>query len=231
MPESVAGRDAAVLVSGGLDSSVLCDELGSDFARVFPIYVRFGLRWEETELTRLRAFLAAVAATRPGLMPLTVLDEPIAEIYGDHWSIAGGPGVPGLEAHDRAVYLPGRNVLLAAKASVWCRLRDVEALAFGTLKGNPFPDSSPQFFRAMEALLNRGMDGRLRILQPYNHLSKAEVLRRGSHLPLHLTVSCLDPVAGRHCGACNKCDERRRAFREAGRADHPDHAPVPADTY
>ncbi|MCD4728936.1 MAG: 7-cyano-7-deazaguanine synthase, partial [Pirellulales bacterium] len=31
--------------------------------------------------------------------------------------------------------------------------------------------------------------------------------------PLELTFSCLSPVAGLHCGRCNKCAERQEAFR------------------
>jgi 7-cyano-7-deazaguanine synthase len=155
------------------------------------------------------------------MRPLTVLDEPVGPVYGEHWSASGRPGVPGAETDDEAVYLPGRNVLLAAKAAVWCRLRGVEALAIGTLRGNPFPDSTPGFFGELQSVLNRAMGGRLTILRPFEQLSKVEVLRRGARarLPLHLTFSCLDPVGGRHCGRCNKCAERRRAFREAGLDD------------
>jgi 7-cyano-7-deazaguanine synthase len=218
------GRDAAVLVSGGADSAVLSVDLLGDFARVFPLYVRFGLRWEEAELAALRSFLAAVREGRPGLMPLTVLDEPIGQVYGDHWSHDGRPGVPGAETEDEAVYLPGRNVLLSAKASIWCHLRGVGALAFGTLRGNPFPDSTPDFFHDLESVLNRAVNGRLVILRLYDTMGKAEVLRLGDGLPLHLTFSCLDPVGGLHCGRCNKCAERQRAFRAAGLDDRTAYA-------
>ena len=216
----------AVLVSGGVDSAVLAVDLLGEFASVYPIYVRFGLRWEETELNCLRSYLEAVAATRPGpgLKALTVLDEPIAQVYGDHWSNAEGPGVPSADTDDDAVYLPGRNVLLAAKAAVWCRLRGVETLALGILKGNPFPDSTPRFFRDLESVLNRAMDGRLRIIRPYEGLAKNEVIGRGTDLPIDLTFSCLDPVGSCHCGVCNKCAERRKAFRAAGRIDRTSYA-------
>ena len=218
--------DAAVLVSGGADSAVLSLELLGEHRRVFPLYIRFGLRWEETELAWLRAFLETTRVSRPGLMPLTVLDEPIAEVYGDHWSNARGSGVPDDRSSDDAVYLPGRNLLLAAKAAVWCRLRDIETLALGTLAANPFPDSTPEFFRDLESVLERAMDGRLSIVRPYSRLTKTDVLRRGAELdlPLHLTFSCLDPVTGRHCGVCNKCAERLGAFRTAGLPDRTEYA-------
>jgi 7-cyano-7-deazaguanine synthase len=224
----LTGGGVAVLASGGIDSAVLCVDLLPRFGAVYPIYIRFGLRWEATELACLEAFLAAAGAGRPGLRPLTVLDEPVAQVYGDHWSTAGPSEVPGYETPDEDVYLPGRNVLLAAKAAVWCRLRGLEALAFGTLGGNPFPDSTPAFFDGLQAVLNRAMDGRLTIVRPYETLTKVDVLRRGAGLPLHLTLSCLDPVGRSHCGRCNKCAERQRAFRQAGIPDHTEYTLAPA---
>ncbi|HEY2155649.1 MAG TPA: 7-cyano-7-deazaguanine synthase [Isosphaeraceae bacterium] len=214
------GGDVAALVSGGSDSAVLAVDLLRTFGRVWPIYILFGLRWEEAELSGLREFLDAVE--RPGLMPLTVLDEPVAEVYGDHWS-TGGRGVPDAESPDEDVYLPGRTLLLAAKAAVWSGIRGIEALAIGTLASNPFPDSTPEFDRAFEAVVG----GRFRLLRPFAGLEKADVLRRGTGLPLWLTFSCLDPVEGRHCGRCNKCAERRRGFGEQGRADRTDYAAAP----
>ena len=222
---------AAVLVSGGIDSAILCVDLLGDFPTIYPIYVRFGLRWEEVELRRLRAFLDHVRRSRPGIQALTILEEPIAEIYGDHWSNSERPGIPDSQTPDDAVYLPGRNVLLATKAAVWCRLKGVESLAFGTLKGNPFPDSDPEFFRELAAVLNRAMSGSLRIIRPYEGLTKLQVIARGTGLPLHLTFSCLNPDQGRHCGVCNKCEERRVALRFSGRPDLTDYAARPAKTY
>jgi 7-cyano-7-deazaguanine synthase len=215
-PDHAPAHDVAVLVSGGMDSAILCVDLLRQFARVFPIYVRFGLRWEDVELAHLVRFLGAVE--RPGLGPLVVLDEPVADVYGRHWSLQG-PSVPDSETPDEAVYLPGRNLLLLPKAAVWCRLRGVERLALGCLKANPFPDSTPRFYLQMEGVLNLAMDGRLRILRPLEQLSKIDVLRRGGRLPLQFTFSCLSPREGRHCGACNKCAERRKVFQDAGAAD------------
>lgn len=206
----------AVLVSGGLDSAILCVELLHEFPRVVPIYVRSGLRWEDAELAALERFVAEVGDDR--LDSVVRLDEPIVDVYGDHWSTIG-QGVPGSQTTDEAVYLPGRNLLLTVKAAVWCRLRGVHALALGSLGSNPFPDSTPEFFATLEALLNQAMDGGPRLIRPFTALGKAEVLARGRGLPLHLTFSCIDPRDGRHCGRCNKCAERRKGFRDAGIRD------------
>ncbi len=209
-------QTAAVLVSGGLDSAILSVDLLCDFQRVVPLYIRSGLRWEDAEMSALGRFLSAVA--RDGLEQLVILDEPIADVYGDHWSTSG-TGVPGQHTPDEAVYLPGRNLLLTVKAAVWCRLREVDALALGSLGSNPFPDSTPAFFGKLETVLNQAMGGRLRLIRPFNQLHKTDVLLRGKELPLHLTFSCINPTQGVHCGTCNKCAERRKGFRDAGLAD------------
>jgi 7-cyano-7-deazaguanine synthase len=115
--------------------------------------------------------------------------------------------------------LPGRNVLLLAKAMLWCPLRQVPKLALAPLETNPFADATPAYFAAYQEVVNQAIGGQVEILRPYAHLSKAEVMQRGRGMPLHLTFSCIRPIAGLHCTHCNKCAERRRAFAAAGMSD------------
>jgi 7-cyano-7-deazaguanine synthase len=199
----------AVLVSGGLDSAVLAALLREQGSIVHPIYVRFGLAWEPAEEAHLRRFLDTLPG--PGLHPLVVLDEPVADLYGAHWSVSG-ENVPDAASPDAAVYLPGRSLLLLAKSAVWCALHAVPAIALGTLRGNPFPDSSADFFDRFGALIGLGLSHQLSVLAPFAGMTKAEVLQRGRHLQLHQTFSCIDPRDGMQCGRCNKCAERRAAF-------------------
>jgi len=153
-----------------------------------------------------------------------VLEMPVADLYGGHWSLTG-QGVPDADSPDEAVFLPGRNVLLLAKAMLWCHLHGVPAVALAPLGSNPFPDATPAFFDAYQDVVNQGIGGAVRVLRPYAGLSKVEVMRRGRSLPLEWTFSCIRPTGGRHCGRCNKCAERRRAFADAGLADRTDYAP------
>jgi 7-cyano-7-deazaguanine synthase len=215
-PPTSAARPLAVLVSGGLDSAVLLGEAAKSYPSVHPLYVRSGLAWEAVELEHLRRFLHALHAA--ALLPLHVLQVPVADLYGKHWSIDGRE-VPDENSADAAVYLPGRNVLLLSKALVWCHLNRVPELALALLEANPFPDATPEFFAAFTVAVNRAIDGNVSVLRPYAHLSKAEVIRRGRALPLGETFSCLRPINGRHCGRCNKCAERRHAFAGAGVPD------------
>jgi 7-cyano-7-deazaguanine synthase len=214
-PPAPAGP-LAVLVSGGLDSAILVGETVRARPEVHPLYVRHGLYWEAVELAHLRRFLEAVDG--PALRPLQVLEMPVGDLYGAHWSVTGRD-VPDARSPDSAVFLPGRNVLLLAKALPWCHLHGVGELALGALQSNPFPDATPEFFRAYQDVVNGALGGRVEVLLPFAGLGKAEVMRRGRGLPLEYTFSCLHPVLDRHCGACNKCAERRQAFASAGMAD------------
>lgn len=206
----------AVLISGGLDSAILLGEAVAVRATVHPLYVKSGLYWEDVELGMLRRFLEAL--DNPLVQTLRVLQMPADDLYDEHWSI-DGRHVPDAASPDEAVFLPGRNVLLLSKAIVWCHLHAVGAVALGTLASNPFPDATPEFFTAFQNVVNQALGGAVRVLLPFAGTSKKEVMARGRALPLQWTFSCIRPVAGGHCGTCNKCAERRRAFAESGVPD------------
>lgn len=198
-----------MLASGGLDSAVLLVRLLRAGHRVWPIYIRCGFAWERAELYWLRRFLRAVRSSR--LLPLDVIEVPLRDMHGPHWSFTGR-GVPGSRSADAAVYLPGRNVLLLSHAAVAGARRGIWRFALGTLRGNPFGDASPQFFRAMARALSLALGRQVCILTPLAGMRKPALVRAASILPLHLTFSCLRPRERRSCGRCNKCAERARVF-------------------
>ena len=181
-------------------------------AIVTPIYVRSGLAWEDAEHAALIAYLKALG--NPKVRPVITLTIPVRQVYGRHWSITG-QDVPGYNAPDSAVFLPGRNVLLLGLAAVWCSTHEVSRIAIGTLGGNPFPDATPSFFESFASVLSQGLGHRVIVETPYRGGSKAQLIRTHGHLPLELSLTCVAPSDGRHCGNCNKCRERREAFVEA----------------
>lgn len=209
----------AVLSSGGLDSSVLLAE-EAETAEVYPIYVRCGLAWEEMEREALDAFLRALH--HPRVKPVTTLSAPIDTMYGNHWSVAGD-SVPGAEESDSSVYLPGRNILLIGLTAVWCSTHDVSRIAIGSLAGNPFPDATVNFFRDFGSALSSGLGHRIEVKAAFRGQSKWEIIRQFKHLPLESTLTCMAPHGLRHCGRCNKCNERQVAFEKAGVRDPTDY--------
>jgi 7-cyano-7-deazaguanine synthase len=206
----------AALVSGGLDSCVMLQDLAARGATVLPVYVRTGLLWEDAENYWLERFLTA--ARIDGCARLAVLGLPVDDLYGEHWSMTGRD-VPGFDTALDSNYLPGRNLLLLSKAVVFCALRGVERLALAPLSDNPFPDGTREFFRAFANAASLALSQPLSIEIPFREMAKGDVIRRGVGLPLELTFSCIRPCGYDHCGDCTKCAERQRGFRDAELAD------------
>jgi 7-cyano-7-deazaguanine synthase len=200
---------AAVLVSGGLDSDALLAEMAETYKRMYPIYIAQGLAWESVERYWLGRYLKAIAS--PRLAPLRTLAVPMDDLYRNHWSLGKRP-VPGARSKDEAVYLPGRNLVLSVKAAIFCAMNRIPVLALGSLGHNPFRDAAPRFFRMWGKALSVGLGWNLTVTAPYRQKSKASVIRRWKALPLELSFSCIAPSGRKHCGRCNKCAERKKAF-------------------
>ncbi len=217
----------AVLCSGGLDSVVLAAHECRD-RDVQPIYVSVGLAWETDERRALER-LAATPAFSRHLKPVVTLDVTMRDVYREgHWAITGTP--PAYNTPDEDVYLAGRNVILLAKAGVYCSTVGIRRIAIGPLAGNPFPDATPAFFTSLATALSLGLARPISIVAPFAELEKADVVRLGVSLgvPLELSLSCMNPRDGVHCGLCSKCRERRDAFAEAGVEDRTIYAnPAP----
>ena len=212
----MALKKISVLVSGGIESSVLISYFLQKKYHVFPIYLAKGHQWEKAELFWLRKYLKAVPHKH--LKPLTALTLPAQDLYPSHWSFTGQQ-VPDETSQDEAVYLPGRNLLLVTKAAAYGSLHGISEIALGPLQSNPFPDASRTFFRLLEKTCARAFNISFKIHTPFLKCSKKQVLRQWKHLPLHLTFSCIHPKAFTHCGRCNKCAERKQAFLQAGLMD------------
>jgi len=224
---------SAVLFSGGLDSAVLLADEASR-GDVQPIYIGAGLAWEAAE-REVVAQLLASDALRGRTRAIAALSVDMRDVYAaTHWAVTGAP--PAYHTPDEDVYLPGRNIILLAKAGVFCAAAGLERLVIGTLAHNPFPDATPEFRSAMASSLSLGLAHKLDVEAPYAGLEKAEVIRRGLALrvPFELTMSCMKPIGREvrgvpgvlHCGECSKCRERHDAFVEAGVADPTEYESV-----
>ena len=110
----------------------------------------------------------------------------------------------------RYAAVKGFNYVPSYAATIWDALDLFDASTW---------DREFGYSKRFRANANEAVGGRVRVLRPYARLHKGEVMQRGRGLPLELTYSCIRPVRGRHCGRCNKCAERQRAFAEAGMPD------------
>ena len=211
----------AVLFSSGLDSAVLLAHAAREHPadQVQPVYVSAGLAWEAEERAMADRLLSS-GAFAARVLPLATLTIDMRDVYpATHWAIRGEP--PAYDTPDEDVYIEGRNIVLLSKTSVFMARAGISLVMIGPLSGNPFPDATPVFFEAMARALSIGLAVPIAIEAPFAGMDKAEVIRLGRALgvPLELTLSCMQPRQGRHCGRCSKCRERIDAFKDAGGED------------
>jgi 7-cyano-7-deazaguanine synthase len=217
--------EAILLLSGGLDSYTAGAIARTSGIRLNALTVRYGQRHVQ-ELTAARAVAAALRVERH-----IELDVDLAAFGGS--SLTSDVPVPKDRAIDPAeipsTYVPARNTVFLALALAWAEVLGAHDIVIGVnaLDYSGYPDCRPEYIEAFERLAAlataRGVRGeRFRIHAPLQHLTKAEIIRRGIALGLDygLTHSCYDPLPdGRPCGRCDSCVLRAAGFAEAGVTD------------
>ena len=216
---------AVVLLSGGLDSYTAAASAKVDGYELYALTIRYG-QTHVTEMLAARRVALALDVARH-----IELDVNLAAFGGS--SLVGDGVIPTdrpLDASDiPSTYVPARNTIFLSLALGWAEVVGAEAIVIGVnaLDFSGYPDCRPEYIEAFEhlALLatRAGVEGRpFRVLAPLQHLTKAEIIRRGKELGLDygLTHSCYAPSAdGRACGLCDSCRIRAKGFEDAGSKD------------
>lgn len=209
-----------MLLSGGIDSAVALHATLAEGRAVLPLTFDYHLR-PAREVEALEALLAdARARSELQVAPLERVAVPFLREAGD---------LPSVPEHLRGApegYIPARNLVFYSIAASLAEGRGADRIVGGHNGTDPetFPDSSPAFFGALDALLRPAAWSHARrpfhIALPIAGKGKAEVLRIGLALgvPFALTWSCYRDGKA-HCGRCASCAERRGAFAELGVAD------------
>jgi 7-cyano-7-deazaguanine synthase len=222
MPDA---QPAVVLLSGGLDSYTAAAIAQSEGFCLFALTISYGQR-HAVEIQAARAI-----ATRLGVAKHVELDVDLSAFGGS--SLTSTQPVP----KDRAIipddipstYVPARNTIFLSLALGWAEVLRAHDIVIGVnaLDYSGYPDCRPEFISAFERLASLatadGVHGAtFRIHAPLQHMSKADIIRRGTTLGVDysLTHSCYDPGPdGRRCGRCDSCLLREAGFREAGVED------------
>jgi 7-cyano-7-deazaguanine synthase len=226
MSESSA-RPAAVLLSGGLDSSTaLAIAVEQGFAP-HAISFRYGQRHS-------RELEAAHAIGRHfGVTDHRVVDIDLG-VFGGSALTSDDIAIPRERSLDEmghgipVTYVPGRNLIFLSLATAFAEVIGADDIFLGinALDYSGYPDCRPEFLEAFQATANlatkAGTEDKrtLRYHAPLIQMSKAEIVREGTRLgvPWELTWSCYEG-GEQACGQCDSCLLRLKGFAEAGLSD------------
>lgn len=185
--------------SGGIDSTVLLYELRHQGHEVRAVGFDYGQ-------THVRELSAAYAITKQLGVEFITVDLPT--IWGS--SLTDGTG---------GVVVPNRNMIMIAMAGSLAMAAGAEAVAIACHRGDHalFPDCRPRFLDPTAEALMAATGRRVRLLRPFTHWSKLEIIQRGLQLgvPFERTWSCYEGGT-EPCGECLACRERREALLVGG---------------
>jgi len=206
---------AVVVFSGGPDSTtVLYLALKRGF-QVFPLTFDYG-QLAEREIEHARAI-----AERLGLRLLAVDLAAMKGIYSGSTSLVD-ERIPITEEFTSPIIVPFRNGIMLAIAVAYAQSIGATHVFYGAQGSDAahYPDCRPSFVEAFREAARRGTDSEIEIEAPLASMKKSEVIKLGTELgvPFKLTWSCYRQ-GERHCGVCESCNNRKRAFLEAGIKD------------
>ena len=222
------GRQAVVLLSGGVDSSTTAAIARRDGHAIHALSFRYGQR-HEREVEAAKKMAGALGAKEH-----LIIEFNLRAIGGS--ALTGEIEVPkgrSSEAISRGIpvtYVPARNTIFLSFALALAEKIESEDIFFGAnqLDYSGYPDCREEYIRAFEKMARlatkAGVEGKMRtkIHTPLIQMTKCEIIRKGIELGLDysLTWSCYDPTPeGLACGLCDSCQLRLKGFKAAGIQD------------
>ncbi|MFQ3577514.1 MAG: 7-cyano-7-deazaguanine synthase QueC [Verrucomicrobiia bacterium] len=208
-----------VLLSGGIDSVTLLHHCASGHHVVAALGFHYGSKHNNRELP-----FAEWQATQLGVPFHQVPLDFVARHFSSHLLASGGSIPEGHyeEATMRQTVVPFRNGIMLAIAAGFAESVGAQAVAIAAHSGDHaiYPDCRETFLQAMTAAIAHGTYEGIEILRPFVHLTKSEIVSRGTALGVDFSRTWSCYVGGeRHCGRCGTCVERREAFLLANQPD------------
>ncbi|MCC6927012.1 7-cyano-7-deazaguanine synthase QueC [Novosphingobium sp.] len=221
--QSGIGRNAVVLLSGGLDSMVCAGLAREAGYAIQALTIDYNQR-HRREIEAARTIAENVGAQRHVILPLDLRQ------FGGS-ALTDEIDVPkeGVGEDIPVTYVPARNLVFLSLTLAWAEAlgaRDV-FIGVNALDYSGYPDCRPEFIEAFGDLARlatkAGAEGdQITIHAPLQFLGKADIAREADRLGLDagMSWSCYDPQPdGRACGLCDSCRLRREGFAKAGLVD------------
>jgi 7-cyano-7-deazaguanine synthase len=242
-------KKAIVLLSGGLDSTILAAHMKYVEKReVIGLNVNYGQKHN-------REIISAnnVAAELDIELVELRLAEAISPLYSGAESSQVGKKLDVPEGHYAAenmktTLVPNRNMMLIGLAGALAISRGAEAVCAAIHAGDHaiYPDCRPEFYhrcsQALQEATQPPVEQVVRVYAPFVNMTKADIVKHGWTILLNtgfvdanlsqqdvldflaLTWSCYQGDRITHCGKCGTCVERREAFELAGVPDPTEYA-------
>lgn len=211
-------KDAAIIVSGGMDSITLLYEMRKRIG--LAISFDYGSNHNHREIP-----FAKEHCEKLGI-PHIVIDMRFLGKYLKSALLEGDDAIPEGD-YDRdnmsATVVPFRNGIMLSVAAGIAESRGLKVIMMANHGGdhNIYADCRPEFVNAFDKAVCTGTDSGMRLMAPYTDINKADIAARGKAMGIDYSRTWSCYRGGKHqCGRCATCLERREALRQAGIDDN-----------
>ena len=195
-----------VLMSGGLDSSILLYEYAHKDEPCRAIWIDYGQANAKEEMA------AAEALCKLWEVALLKLDAHTVFESEKGYMTLLRKGARHTVASDE---LANRNAILISIAAHYMAYSPATLLVGAHKTAAPYPDCTERFYRLMDKLTAYSTKNMVHVDAPYIKMTKQSIVRRAFEMAMtkaeiDKTVSCYD---GTNCGKCPACIARKAALR------------------
>ena len=211
-------KKAIAVLSGGLDCTVASSVYDRDY-EIHAITFNYGQKAFKRELEASREICKKMNWSHevidlPWLSKISTsslnTSEEIPEV-----SEADLDDIEKSSESASSVWVPARNTVFTSIALTYAESIGAEIIIVGWNgeEGSTFPDNSKKYMEKFNELIDVGSPDKIKIEAPAIDLNKEEIIELGVKVgaPMELSYSCYKG-GDKHCGVCESCMRRRRAF-------------------
>jgi 7-cyano-7-deazaguanine synthase len=208
-------KKCIIVLSGGPDSATVAYWAKNQGYEIYPITFNYGqIAVKETEAAQT---IAEKLGTTTKIIDLSALKD----IFSGATSLVNRD-IPLTAEFSSPIIVPFRNAIFLSTAVAYAVTVGAKYIFYGAQGSDEpyYPDCRRDFYEAFEKAARLGTCQELTIRAPFSNQKKSYLIKKGAELgvPLELTLSCyLD--GEKHCGKCESCVNRKKAFAEAGVTD------------
>ena len=203
-------KKVVVLMSGGIDSSTLAAKLDDEGVEVIGLTIDYG------QLSQKEIFAAEAIASELNITQVTLQIKQLGYFLK---SSLTDKDIPITEEFNKDIIVPFRNGIFLAIAAGYAVTIGAVAIAYAGHRDDAanFPDCTMPFVLRMESAILTGTAKDIEVMLPFFMMKKKKIVQIAKKLgvPLIFTWSCY-AEGEYHCGKCESCNNRKKAFKEAG---------------
>ncbi|MCQ2195403.1 MAG: 7-cyano-7-deazaguanine synthase QueC [Paludibacteraceae bacterium] len=211
-------KDSVIIVSGGMDSTVLLYEYQDRIA--LAVSFHYGSNHNDKEIP-----FAKKHCEKLGIKHITIPLQFMKEYF--HSSLLeGADAIPEGNYDDenmKSTVVPFRNGIMLSIAAGLAENYGLKHVMMANHGGDHtiYPDCRPEFVQGMSNAIAAGTYDGITLVAPYTNITKTDIAAKGKELGIDFSETWSCYKGGEiHCGKCGTCTERKEALAQAGIEDN-----------